>query len=315
MSQTAPLHVVTGALGYTGRSLTEQLLQRGVRVRTLTNSPKRPNPFGERLEIHLLAFDDPVRLQESLRGAAVLHNTYWVRFNHRHFTFESAVANTNKLFDSARVAGVQRIVHVSILHASEADDLGYYRGKHELEDALRATGIPHAIIRPGVLFGRFDILVNNIAWVLRRFPVFGLFGDGSYTLRLLHVDDMAALMVDHAGRTGNTAADAVGPERFTFRELVAAIRGILGVRRLIVPLPPLLGLAIGKCINPFVHDVIITRQEIAGLMRCLLDSDEPAAGSTRLTDWARANVADLGVRYASEVGRRVQRAVSYDEVR
>lgn len=315
MPQDAPLHVVTGALGYTGRSLTEQLLRRGVRVRTLTNSPNRPNPFGDQLDIHPLAFDDWAGLTESLRGAAVLHNTYWVRFNHHDFTFDSAVANTKKLFDAARAAGVERIVHVSILHASEADDLGYYRGKHELEDALRSTGIPHAIVRPGVLFGRFDILVNNIAWVLRHMPVFGLFGGGSYTLRPLHVDDMAALMVDHAGRSGNTAADAVGPERFTFRELVAAIRGILGVRRLIVPLQPLVGLAIGKCINPFVGDVIITREEIAGLMRSLLDSDEPAAGPTKLTDWARVNVHDLGRRYASEVGRRVQRAVSYDEVR
>jgi len=319
MSQAAPLHVVTGALGYTGRSLTEQLLERGVRVRTLTNSPGRPNPFGEQLEIHPLAFDEPVRLRESLRGAAVLHNTYWVRFNHRYFTFDSAVANTKRLFDAARATGVQRIVHVSILHASEADDLGYYRGKHELEEALRATGISHAIVRPGVLFGRFDILVNNIAWVLRHLPVFGLFGDGSYTLRPLHVDDMAALMVDHAGRDGNTAAaaaaDAVGPERFTFRQLVATIRDILGLRRWIVPLPPMLGLAIGKVINPVVKDVIITREEIAGLMRSLLDSDEPAAGPTRLTDWARENTANLGVRCASEVGRRVQRAVSYDVVR
>ncbi len=315
MSQSAPLHVVTGALGYTGRSLTEQLLQRGARVRTLTNSPNRPNPFGDQLEIHPLAFDDPPRLEESLRGATVLHNTYWVRFNHRNFTFDSAVANTRKLFEAATRAGVQRIVHVSILHADQADDLGYYHGKHELEDALRATGIPHAIVRPGVLFGRFDILVNNIAWVLRHMPVFGLFGDGSYTLRPLHVDDMAALMVDHASRAGNTQADAVGPERFTFRELVSTIRSILGVRRWIVPMPPWLGLAAGKCINPFVGDVIITREEIAGLMRSLLDSHEPAAGATKLTDWARKNVDDLGRRYASEVGRRLQRTVSYDDVR
>lgn len=309
------MHVVTGSLGYTGRSLTERLLARGVRVRTLTNSPDRPNPFGDRIEIHPLAFHDPTGLEESLRGAAVLHNTYWVRFNHRHFTFDQAVANTKRLFETARRAGVGRIVHVSILHADEADDLGYYHGKHELEEALRATGIPHAIIRPGVLFGRFDILINNIAWVLRRFPVFGLFGDGSYTLRPLHVDDMASLMVDHAERGGNTEADAVGPERFTFRELVATIRDMLGLRRLIAPMPPMVGLAVGKVINPFVKDVIITRKEIAGLMRSLLDSDKPAAGPTRQTEWARENAADLGRRYACEVGRRVRRAVVYDEVR
>ncbi len=310
-----PLHVVTGALGYTGRALTERLLARAIRVRTLTNSPNRPHPFGDRLEIRPYAWDDPAALERALRGADVLHNTYWVRFDHRLFTFAQAVANTRLLFEAARRAGVARIVHVSILHADQADDLGYYHGKHQLEDALRATGIPHAIVRPGVLFGRLDILVNNIAWVVRRLPCFGVFGDGRYRLRPLHVDDMAALMVDHADRSGNTMVDAVGPEAFAYRELVASLARIIGVRRRIVSVPPGLGLAVARLLNPLVGDVIITREEIKGLMRGLLDSDAPAAGPTRLTDWARAHRDELGVRYASEVGRRVQPAAAYADVR
>jgi NADH dehydrogenase len=315
MTQPTPaLHVVTGALGYTGQAITERLLARGLRVRTLTNSPNRPNPFGDRLEIRPLAFDDPAALAASLQGAAVLYNTYWVRFNHRLFTFAQAVENTKRLFDAARRAGVARVVHVSILHADEADDLGYYRGKHELEDALRASGLAHAILRPGVLFGRGDILVNNIAWVLRRLPFFGTFGDGSYRLRPLHVDDMADLAVAQALTTGNSITDAVGPEGFTYRELVSTIAGIIAVRRPIIPVPPLLGLAVSKLINPLVGDVVITRQEIAGLMRGLLDSTHPAAGSTKLTQWAAAHRDTLGVRYASEVGRRVHRTIAYEQV-
>ncbi len=306
-----PLHIVTGALGYTGRSVTEQLLARGVRVRTLTNSPNRPNPFGDKLEILPLAFDDPVALAGSLEGAEVLYNTYWVRFNHALFTFDRAVASTKTLFDAAARAGVKRIVHVSILHARSADDLGYYKGKHELEVALETCGVPHAVVRPGVLFGRGDILVNNIAWVLRHLPLFGLFGDGRYRLRPLHVDDMAALMIDHAHRAGNTHADAVGPEGFEYRELVRTIAGILGVRRPIVPVPPTLGHWVSKLVNPFVKDVVITREEIEGLMRGLLDSDAPAAGHTRLTEWATEHRDTLGRRYASEVGRRVKRDEAY----
>ena len=309
-----PLHVVTGALGYTGRSVTERLLGEGVRVRTLTNSPNRPNPFGERIDIHPLAFDDPDALTRSLGGAEVLYNTYWVRFNHALFTFDRAVASTKTLFDAAARAGVKRIVHVSILHARAADDLGYYRGKHELEVALESCGIPHAVIRPGVLFGRGDILVNNIAWVLRHLPVFGLFGDGRYRLRPLHVDDMAALMIDHARRDGNTRADAVGPEGFEYRELVRTIAEILGVRRVIVGVPPGLGYLVGRCVNPFVEDVVITREEIEGLMRGLLDSDAPAAGNTRLTEWAAEHRDALGRRYASEVGRRVKRDEAYEAI-
>jgi uncharacterized protein YbjT (DUF2867 family) len=311
----ALLHAVTGAFGYTGRSLAELLLARGERVRTLTNSPNRPNPFGAAIEIHPLAFEDPARLEASLRGVDVLHNTYWVRFNHRLFTFERAVRNTKALFEAARRAGVRRIVHVSILHADEADDLGYYRGKHELERALAATGVPHAIIRPGVLFGRFDILINNIAWAIRRLPVFGVFGDGSYRLRPLHVDDMAALMIRHAGLEGNTRADAVGPESFSYLELVRMLRGTLGVRRPIICVPPAPGYLIANALNPFLRDVVITREEIEGLMRGLLDSDAPAAGNTRLSDWTRDHRDELGRRYASEVGRRTQRAAAYADVR
>ena len=310
----APLHVVTGALGYTGRALTERLLDRGHRVRTLTNSPNRPNPFGDSLEIRPLAFDDAQQLRDSLTGVDVLFNTYWVRFNHRLFIFEQAVRNTRALFDAAREAGVRRIVHVSILHADEADDLGYYRGKHELEDALRATGRSHAIVRPGVLFGRCDILVNNIAWVLRRLPIFGVFGDGAYRLRPLHVDDMAALMLDCADSDKDVTVDAVGPESFTYRELVATLAEIIGVRRAIVSTPLRLGYAVSKLVNPFVGDVVITWEEILGLTRGILDSTQPATGTTKLTDWARQHADTLGRRYASEVGRRVKRDVAYEQV-
>jgi uncharacterized protein YbjT (DUF2867 family) len=308
------LNVVTGALGYTGKSLTRLLLAREETVRTLTNSPNRPNPFGDQLDIKPLAFDDPKALARSLDGVDTLYNTYWVRFNHRLFTFDQAVANTKVLFDAARAAGVRRIVHVSILHADEADDLGYYKGKHELETALKATGLSHAIVRPGVLFGRGDILVNNIAWVLRRLPVFGVFGDGSYRLRPMYVDDMANLMLDCADKPEDLTVDAVGPEAFAYRDLVETIGDIIGVQRRIVRVPPALGYAVGRCLNPLVKDVIITREEITGLMRGLLDSDSPPTAPTRLTDWARNNSAKLGHRYASEVARRVKREVAYEDL-
>jgi NADH dehydrogenase len=310
----AALHVITGALGYTGKAVAERLLSHGVRTRTLTNSPNRPNPFGDAIDIQPLAFDDIDALARSLDGADVLYNTYWVRFNHRRCTFKQAVANTKVLFDAAKRAGVKRIVHVSILHADEADDLKYYAGKHELELALAATGIPHAIVRPGVLFGRGDILVNNIAWALRHLPIFGVFGNGAYALRPLHVEDMADLLIELADGDDAVTIDAVGPERFSYLELVRTLADILKVRTAIIRIPPTLGLAISKLLNPLVKDVIITREEIKGLTRGLLDSDQPATGQIRLTEWARQHRKTLGRRYASEVGRRRQRDMAYEQI-
>lgn len=306
------MHVVTGALGYTGRSIAERLIARGLRVRTLTNSPNRPNPFGDDLELRPLRFDRPQALCESLAGVDVLYNTYWVRFNHRLFTFDEAVRNTETLFEAARRAGVRRIVHVSILHADRADDLGYYRGKHQLERTLRGLGVSHAIVRPGVLFGRGDILINNIAWGLRRFPLFGMFGDGAYRLRPLHVDDMAELMIGCAARHDDVTIDAVGPEALTYRQLLHSVARLLGLRRAIVALPPRIAFAITRLANPLVRDVIVTWEEVLGLMRGLLDSAARATGSIRLSEWVATHAETLGRRYSREIARRTVRDMGYD---
>ncbi|MBI2073288.1 MAG: NAD(P)H-binding protein, partial [Gemmatimonadetes bacterium] len=177
------LHAVTGAFGYSGRYIAQRLLDAGHQVVTLTNTIPAVDPFAGRVRRRPLAFDRPVALAESLRGVRVLYNTYWVRFNHRRFTYAQAVRNTLLLFEAARRAGVERIVHVSITNPSRTSPLEYFRGKAELETALQESGLSYAILRPTVLFGSEDILINNIAWMLRRFPVFGIFGDGQYRMQ------------------------------------------------------------------------------------------------------------------------------------
>jgi uncharacterized protein YbjT (DUF2867 family) len=299
-------YAVTGAYGYSGKYITRRLLSDGEHVITLTNSPGKRNPFGERVTAHPFNFDNPDLLARSLRGTDVLINTYWVRFNHRAFTYADAVRNTETLFRSAREAGVKRIVHVSITNPSESSPLEYFRGKAVLERKLVESGLPHAILRPTVLFGKEDILINNIAWALRHLPVFGVFGDGRYRLQPLYVDDLASLAVEQSRMTASSVIDAIGPETFTFRELVATIGGLIGKRRPIVSVPPVLAYGAGKMIGWAMNDVFITRDEIAGLMANLLCTASPPAGATRLTEWIRANAAELGKRYASELARRAR---------
>lgn len=311
---SSELHVVTGAFGYSGRYITRRLLDAGVRVRTLTNAPQRANPFGDRVAVHPFSFDDPVRLVESLRGVSVLYNTYWVRFNHARFRQVDAVRNTLALFDAARAAGVRRVVHVSITNPSEDSPLEYFRSKAVLEQALIKSGLSHAVLRPTVLFGAEDILINNIAWMLRRFPVFGVFGNGRYRLQPIYVDDLAALAVREGGQTEDRIIDAIGPETFTYRELVRRIGTIIGRPRPILPMPPTAGLLLAKLVGKWVGDVIITRPEIDGLMADLLYTASPPAGHTKLTDWAQAHAATLGQRYASELARRTDRLSPYDRL-
>jgi len=298
------IHVVTGAFGYSGQYIARRLLAEGYEVRTLTNSLHKPNPFGERVQASPFHFDQPEKLAASLRGAKVLYNTYWVRFNYGDFGHETAVSNTLTLFNAAKEAGVERIVHVSITNPSLESPLEYFNGKARLEQALIESGLSYAILRPTVLFGKEDILINNIAWMLRKFPLFGVFGDGRYRLQPIYVDDLAQLAVQQGQSRTNAIIDAIGPETFTYRELVAQIGAIIGKKRPILSMSPALGYALGWIMGKLVNDVLITRPEIEGLMADLLYVDSPPSGQTRLSDWARQNAATLGRRYASELGRR-----------
>ena len=298
------LHAVTGAFGFSGRYIARRLLDAGQRVITLTSSLDRPNPFGDAVRAYPFHFDDPAQLARSLEGVEVLYNTYWVRFSHGGFNHDQAVAHTLTLFAAARNAGVRRIVHVSITKPSEESSLPYFRGKARLERALIDSGLSYAILRPAVLFGPEDILINNIAWLLRRLPVFGVFGDGRYRLQPIYVDDLAAQAVDQGRASENVVINAIGPETFTFRDLVTTLGGIIGHRRPVISVPPLWAYLVAWVIGRAVGDVVITRDEIKGLMADLLVVDAPPAGHTRLTDWAREHASQLGVRYASELARR-----------
>jgi len=305
------LHVVTGAFGYSGKYIATRLLKQGHNVRTLTNSMRRANPFGDQIEVMPFHWDRPDELAKSLGGAKVLYNTYWVRFNHSLFRHADAVTNTLALFAAAKQAGVERVVHVSITNPDEGCPLEYFSGKGRLERALIESGLSYAILRPTVLFGKEDILINNIAWALRHLPVFGLFGDGRYRLQPIYVDDLAALAVEQGQRNSNTIVDAIGPETFTYRDLVETIAGIIAVRRPVIGMPPRLAFAAGWTLGLLLGDVMITWPEVRGLMADLLCTDSPPTGDTRLTEWARENRNRLGIKYASELARRRDRTEAY----
>ncbi len=299
----ANVHMVTGASGYSGRHIAAILLEAGEEVRTLTGHPGRRDPFDGRVRAARLAFDDPVELCRSLEGVTVLYNTYWVRFDRGQNTHAAAVRNTRALIDAAVHAGVERFVHVSITHPSLDSPLPYFRGKAELEAALAGSGLSHAIVRPAVLFGDQDVLVNNIAWMLRRLPLFGVAGDGDYGIRPIHVADQATLAVTLGARRANVVVDAVGPESFSFEEMVRLVAAAVGSRSRIIHVPPSALLLAARAAGLMLRDVVLTRDEIEGLMANLLISDREPTGTIRFTEWLGRHAAELGRRYANELDR------------
>ncbi len=292
---------VTGAFSYTGKYITNRLLARGHEVITLTGHPDRPNPFEGRVKAYPFDFEQPEKLAKTLEGVEILFNTYWVRFSHGENTHERAVENTKTLIRAAEQAGVKRIVHTSISNPSTDSHLPYFSGKAKLEETIKASSLGYAILRPTVLFGDEDILVNNIAWILRNFPLFGLPGDGSYGLQPIFVEDYADIAVGMALREENIIADAVGPDIFTFEEMVRLIAAEIKRPARLMKMPPKLALWASQIIGAFVGDLVLTQDEVDGLMAGLLVSAEPPRGKTRLQGWLRANRNVVGVRYASEL--------------
>ena len=294
---------VTGANGYTGRFVAGELLRQGHAVRNLTAHPNRPSGL-PRMSVHPLDFADAGSLDKALAGADALVNTYWVRLPPDGHTYDEAVRNTERLATAARRAGVRRIVHVSVARAGDSE-LPYYRGKARAEDAVRASGVPAAIVRPAVLFGGGDVLINNIAWVLRHLPVFGVPGDGRYPVQPVHVEDHAVLIAGLVVNDDDGIHDSLGPERYTFEELVRMVRWGIGSHALVLRMPPLLAQLGASGMGLLLRDALMTPSELDALMDGLLATDAAPTGTTSLAQWLRSERGEVGRHYASDAKRHV----------
>jgi uncharacterized protein YbjT (DUF2867 family) len=295
--------VVTGAYSFTGRFIAQRLMAQERSIRTLTNHPQRDGADNIKAEVAPLQFADRDALVESMRGAEVLYNTYWVRFHYGRVRFGEAVANTRVLMGAARDAGVRRVVHISVSNPSEDSPLDYYAGKARAERAVRDSGVSWAIVRPTLIFGQGDILINNIAWMLRRFPIFGIPGRGDYRLQPVAGEDVAEIATWAAEQVDNLTVDAAGPDIIYYTEMVESIA--IAVRRhpRFVYLSPRNALRAVSLMGRFVNDVILNEPELEGLMSELLVSHERPRGTRRLDNWLLTHADTIGQTYASELAR------------
>ena len=294
---------VTGAFGFTGRAIAERLLDAGHEVVTLTRRSGADDPLASRITVRPFDAASPTDLAASLAGVDTLFNTYWLRFPRGGSTFEGAVARSAALLAAAREAGVRRVVHVSVVNASADADTPYVRAKAALESVVRSAGMEWVIVRPTLTYGPGDILINNLAWALRRLPVYGLPGLGRYTVQPVHVDDVARICVDAGAGEPGRVLDAAGPEILTYRQLVDLVRDAIGSRSVVLPMPGPVVLATAKLLGLVVRDVVLTADEIRELTSSLLTSAQPPLGTIRLSDWVREHADALGRRWSSELSR------------
>jgi uncharacterized protein YbjT (DUF2867 family) len=297
---------VTGSFGFTGRAITERLLAAGREVVTLSRRSGRGDPLAERIQVEPYQPDGdgaPERLASVLSGVDTLYSTSWIRFPRDGLTYERSVAQSAVLLAAARHAGVRRVVHVSVVKAAVDAPTPYVRAKAALESVVRASGIEWVIVRPTLTFGPGDILINNLAWALRRLPVYGLPGRGRYRVQPVHVDDVARICVEGAAGEAGRTIDAAGPETLEYREMVRIIRSAVRSRSLVVPMPAPVVLAAGRVIGQFVGDVVLTPDEITELTTSFLTSTQVPLGMIRLTEWVGAHANELGRLWSSELAR------------
>jgi len=304
VTKATEFSVVTGAFSYTGKYITQRLLSMGEEVRTLTGRPDHENPFGKKVKAFPFNFDKPRELTDILRGAKTLYNTYWVRYPHGQVSFDRAVENSKTLIVAAEEAGIRRIVHISITNSSGDSPFPYFKGKALVEKAITQSKLSYAVIRPTVIFGLEGILFNNIAWLLRKFPVFAVAGSGDYQIQPVFVEDVAEMAASAGHADGNMVTDAVGPEVFTFEELVRLIADKIHRRARIIHVSPGLALLLARIIGCSVKDVVITKDEIEGLMANLLVSQSQPTAQTRFSNWLTLNAGKIGTRYISGLARR-----------
>jgi uncharacterized protein YbjT (DUF2867 family) len=304
MSGARHLDLVTGAFSYSGSHIAARLLESGRDVRTLTFHPARQHVLRAKVDARPYRFDDPAALTRSLAGVDTLYNTFWVRFDHGQTTFANAIESSRMLFCAAKKAGVRRIVHVSITNPSIESPLPYFRGKALVEYALAQAGISYAIVRPTWIYGgERDVLANNIAWILRRMPAFALPGSGDYRVAPVHVEDVARICVESAEGDADIVLDASGPETMRFADLVALVRTAVDARAPILHAPPPVMALAARVLGAVLGDVVLTPDEIRGLMAGLLVSDAPPLGRIAFSEWLAENRGSVGRVYANELER------------
>ncbi len=296
------LDAVTGAFSFTGRAIARQLLAEGREVVTLVRRPG-PADADPRIRTAPMAFDDPAALAAAFAGVDTFFNTYWIRFERGELTFDEIIRRTRLLLTAATQAGVRRVVHVSVVNASPAAPTSYFVAKARLDDVIRGSGLSHAIVRPTLTFGPGDILVNNLCWVLRRFPAFAIPGNGEYRLQPVHVEDVARIAVAAGRESGDIEVDAAGPDILTFDRFVRLLAEAVGSKAWLFHAPRPVSYLSARALGLLVRDVMLTRDEVTELTASLLVSAQPPTGRIGLPAWASAHADELGRTYHSELDR------------
>jgi NADH dehydrogenase len=233
---------VFGGTGFLGRRVVRHLRERAFSVRIASRNPDRM-PIGvddPQLETVEADIHDERSVAAALAGAYGVVNAVSLYIEHGTEKFHSVhVESAQQLAIQARRAGVQRLVHVSGIGADPGSPSLYIRKRGEGELAVQAAFADATLIRPAVLFGPDDSFLTTILELLRRLPVYPMFGRGRTRLQPADVDDVAEAIarIMQQAETRSMVFEYGGPHVYTYEELLRTVAREAGLKPTLVPLP------------------------------------------------------------------------------
>ena len=251
--------LVTGGTGLVGAAAVRELVRRGKPVAVLTRDPDSAAQRFPDLAVEARRGD--VRDAESLRSAfagieTVVSSVQFpnspIENRRKGWTFEEIdERGTANQAAAARDAGVQRFVYVSGAGAAPDAEKHWFISKWRAEEAVRAGGIPHVIIRFTWVYGPEDVALNRFLGFARRLPFVPTFGDGRQQMQPIFIDDAGRLLADAVDlrEADNRTFEAGGPERMTMDEVIRTALDVAGRHRPILHLPA----AVGKLLATFLQ--------------------------------------------------------------
>jgi len=232
-----------------------------VRVLTRGSWPFEPHP---RLERANGSMTNGHSLLDAARDCgAVVHLA--ARKNDERDSEAVNVTGTRLLADAAKKNGVHRIVYVSTQSAALRRRGLYGETKLRGEEAVKASGVPYAILRPSLVYGASDAGVFATIEKLCHLPFVPVFGNGQAIFRPIHVDDLAEAIVAALEKPTALGAtlDVGGPNGVSFNELIQTVQRMAGIDRHIVHLPVWMGLA-GATILGVLPRPFVTKSNVLG---------------------------------------------------
>jgi NADH dehydrogenase len=264
--------IVLGGSGFIGRSVCEKLVERagggGGRIKVPTRHPTvtRDLLVLPTLEvIHANLHDDTqlarlvARCDAAINLVGILHGSD-ADFERVH------VELPRRLGIACKAAGVRRIVHVSAMGAEPSAPSKYLRSKAAGEAALRASGVELTLLRPSVVFGEHDRLINLFAELQRRFPVLPL-AAADARFQPVWVDDLAAAIarsLDDPHAAGQVY-EAAGPTVYTLRDLVQMAGRWSGHPRKVIALPDALATIQAALFEMLPGQPLMSRDNLASM--------------------------------------------------